>query len=249
MKHLFRLLLIAFFCASGCRSLPEAPGPAKCIAVPRGKTDSLSVDAPFWNTVPGYRLNAVPGYLFRGEVQIKFAYDTEFLYFRFDADDDDLIDEFPKQEKKGGMYLYADAIELFVRPPRSRGYWEFHFIPSGRCGAIHFPARGRRMPSNVRYLPMENFSVKVRLDGTLNRMDDRDRGWCGVAKIPWKGIASRCAMPDLSKGLLIQVTSLAYSVYADGDEKSQLNYIPGKSSDPHHLSAWVPLEFQSWGKQ
>jgi len=243
MKRFF-LAASAILLLAGCASTrPEKPSVPECIAFRIPANTRPEENSAFWRNVPEYALKPVPGYIFRNPVKIQFAYDRDNLYFRFDAKDDDLLDECPEKQKNG-MFLFADALELFARTPESRGYWEFHFIPSGRCGAIHFPARGRRMPSNVRYLPMPGLKFQVKLNGTLNNMKDRDSGWIGLARIPLKGIGSRCTPFDPARGLLIQVTSIAYSVYADWDEKSQLNCIPGAPTDPHHLPAWVKLKFQ-----
>ena len=238
MRFLIGLTLLLFVVA-GCRTAPEAAQPYRVEPVPPGSV--VTIDAPFWEQVPMCELGPVPGYVKRFPVRIQFAYDGEALYFRFTAEDDDLLDEAP-DELTCGLDLFADAVEFFVRPPESRGYWEFHFTAGGRFGAIHFPSRGRRMPSNVAYLPMDGLTFEVKRDGTLNNMKDRDRGWSGLARIPFAGIADRCAPVDLNRPLLIQVTSIAYSVYADQDEKSQLT-CSSVDPDPHYLPVWSELIF------
>lgn len=238
MKSLIWMVLLLFLIA-GCRTLPDDPPQFRVVPVPAGSR--VSIDAPFWEQLPVYELGPVPGYVRRFPVRVQFAYDREMLYFRFEAPDDDLLDEAP-EDLTSGLYLFADALELFVRPRGSRGYWEFHFTSGGRFGAIHFPSRGRRMPSNVAYLPMKGLAFETKLDGTLNEMSDRDRGWIGLARIPFSGIADRCAPVDTDQPLPVQVTSIAYSVYADRDEKSQLTCMP-EDRDPHYLPAWGELVF------
>lgn len=199
-------------------------------------------DSSFWEKVPAYRLGPLGNYVQRNPVWVQFAYCPEALYFRFDAVDDDLVDEAP-EKLSHGFYLFADAIELFLQPFDEHGYWEFHFIPSGRCGAIFFPSRGRRMPSCVNYLPMEGLNFRVICLGTVNDMNDKDRRWLGVARIPFSGLNGY--FPDFRPGdpLRVQVTNVAYSVYADADEKNQLNHTPGKHADPHYLPDWGVLRF------
>ncbi len=229
------LFVLLLFAVCGCRTTPQF----RAELVPAGTV--AAIDASFWRNVPAYELEAVPGFVKRFPVLIQFAYDSEALYFRFDAGDDDLVDEAPEY-LKSGLFLYADTLELFLRPPESRGYWEFHFSTGGRSGAIHFPARGRRMPSNVAYLPMKGLTFEVKRVGSLNDMNDRDERWMGLARIPFAGIADRCAPVDFDRPLPLQVTSFAYSVHADCDERSQLT-CDGRDRDPHYLPAWGELVF------
>lgn len=244
MIRLFLLLGVVLF-SGGCRLFTEENESPECMAymVPSGK--SVTLDAEFWQKLPKYYLCPVPGYLSRHKVEAQFAYDRDALYFRFSAEDDDLVDKFP-ENGKGMALLYADTMELFLRPPQSRGYWEFHFTPSGRSGSTHFPSRGRRLPENVLYLPVEGLKYTVRLDGTLNQMDDLDSGWSGLVEIPFKLLKERRMSFSFEEGLRVQVTSIAYSVYADWDERRQLNVIAGlpSSLDPHNINAWVHLKFQ-----
>lgn len=237
-------LIIFSILIAGCATVAPSNKP-ECNAVRISDGTSVTLDSVCWENIPSYQLGSVPQYINREPLTIQFAYDKNNLYMRFEKKDDDIVDEFPQNPKPAsGMFLYADAVELFLSTPGSRGYWEFHFIPSGQCGGIYFPSRGRRMPSNVRYLPFPCLKYHVKLNGTLNNRFDRDSGWLGVAVIPLKGIEKGCKPFDPAKGLLVQVTSIAYSVYSEWDDRSQLNYIQGKPTDPHYLPAWVNLNFR-----
>lgn len=200
-------------------------------------------NAEAWKDIPSYPLMAMKGFIKRKNVNVQFAYDEKNLYFRFDAADDDILDETP-ENLKNGMFLFSDCMELFLRPVGSRGYWEFHFTPKEKSGAIFFPARGRRMPSNVAYLPFPGLECRTKITGTLNNMDDIDERWTGICRIPFDSV--RTKIPDFRNGepLLVQVCSVAYSVYSEGDEKAQLFYIADTMADPHYLTAWSELRFK-----
>jgi len=195
---------------------------------------------PLVKSEPSYLLGKLGDHLLRNPVKVQFAYDAENLYFRFHASDDDLVDEFP-DNKTSGMYLFSDTVELFVKTEKSRGYLEFHFIPTGKCGMIFFPSRGRRMPSNVKYLEFEP-EYKVKVSGTINNYSDKDNYYEGTATIPFSIIEKYCKEKVTAENLRIQVTSVSYSVYADGDEKAQLNYESGTWTDPHYLPSWCKLK-------
>lgn len=217
------------------------------ITPPQLTAQRIASDSAFqdkaWKKIKTHPLMAMHGYIKRKNVNVQFAYDEKNLYFRFDAADDDILDETP-EHCKNGMFLFSDCIELFLRPLGARGYWELHFTPTEKAGAIFFPSRGRRMPSNVVYLPFPGLKCQTRATGTLNKMEDVDKRWTGICRIPFDSI--RTKLPDYKNGdaLLVQACSVAYSVYSDGDEKAQLFYMPETQADPHYLLAWSTLKFK-----
>ena len=235
MKKSWFLLIFALI-ALGPARLPGETCTAAFVREPP------RLDSPVWKTAPAYSLTRLPRFGLRFPPQVQFAWTATDLWFRFEVRDDDLVDEAPEGQESG-LYLFADAIELFARPEGSRGYWEFHFTAGGKFGAIHFPSRGKRMPSNVRYLPMPGLACAVERDGTLNEDTDHDRSWCGLARIPFAGIAGRCIPFRPGTRLEIQVASVGYSVWADQDERALLHYAGG-DDDSHNLANWVSLEFQ-----
>lgn len=236
MKKIILFISLSVMFA-GCLSIRQTTLEFIACRVPAG--EKITLESDFWRMVPAYELGALETYIKRFPVNVQFAWDDEALYFRFDAIDDDILDEAP-ENLKNGLYLYGDTLELFLRPWNSRGYWEFHFSASGKFGAIHFPSRGRRMPSNVAYLPMPGLEFQNKVIGTLNDPGDKDERWLGLARIPFTGIT------DLKPGepLFIQVTSVAYSIYADWNEKSQLTYMRNSVADPHYLPDWGQLIFK-----
>ncbi len=235
------LVLLSALLLAGCHGVPEQKTKFTAVKVPAG--EAVAVDAGFWKNAPSYELLELPKYVKRNPVTVQFAWDDEALYFRFEAVDDDIVDESPENQKNS-LQLFADCLELFIRPQNSRGYWEFHFTAGGHFGGIHFPARGRRMPSDVVYRPMNGLEFKAQIIGTLNDFSDKDDRWIGLARIPFAGIADRCAPFSPGEPLLFQVTSVAYSAYADWDEMTQLTYIPETPVTPHYLPAWGLLEFK-----
>lgn len=239
MKLIPLIIIIAILSTRGIAADEMTP--------PSLTAGKITAEAAFhteaWKDIPSYPLMGMKGFIKRKDVSVQFAYDDKSLYLRFDAADDDILDETP-ENPKNGMFLFSDCIELFLRPVGSRGYWEFHFTPKEKAGAIFFPSRGRRMPSNVAYLPFPGLECRTKITGTLNNMDDVDERWTGICRIPFDSI--RTKLPNYRNGetLLVQVCSVAYSVYSDGDEKALLFYIPDTWADPHYLPAWSELHFK-----
>ena len=202
-------------------------------------------DAAFWAGVPGTRLMDMrEKYVFRGDFPqaVKFAWDAQNLYFRYEVTDDDIFHAAP--EKCSNLYAFGDTMELFLQPEGARAYWEFHFAASGRAGAIWFPSRGKRMPEHVRYLPFDGLKNAVAVAGTLNDDTDRDERWSGICTIPWASIRTKFPAYRPGDPLRVQATGVVYSRYARGEEKQQLFHTPGLVCDPHTMEDWCVLRFE-----
>ncbi|MGI5869379.1 MAG: carbohydrate-binding family 9-like protein [Kiritimatiellia bacterium] len=235
------LAAILAFLVAGCASPSRPPSRPSLVAVrlPDGGTS----DFKSWEHVAKHPFMELGDYILRNPVQIAFAWDDDALYFHFEAQDDDIFNEAP-DSITSGVFLWGDCIELFLQPEGERGYLEFHFTPAGFSGAIFFPSRGRRMPWDVKYIPMEGLSSTLEISGTLNDMSDTDAAWRGICRIPWNAIRQRFPNYEPGEPLRVQSTSIAYSIHSDGDEKSQLHHVPGSWADPHHLPNWSPLAFE-----
>ncbi len=232
---------VFFHFLAGCAIVstpPTKPVPS-AVRLPAGGESNFKP----WKHVATYPFMKLGDHMLRNPVHVAFAWDDDALYFYFEAHDDDIFNEAP-DSLTSGVFLWGDCIELFLQPEGERGYLELHFSPAGFSGAIYFPSRGRRMPWNVKYVPMEGLSSTLEIIGTLNETSDRDTLWRGICRIPWSGV--REWFPNYTPGgsLRIQSTSIAYSLYSDGDEKSQLYHIPGTWPDPHHLPNWCTLYFE-----
>ena len=227
-------LLVAAMTASGW---PTAPFKVAAVPLPSAAATNFSA----WSAVPSTALMPCGGrFVYRNETHVRFAWTDEALYFAFEAKDDDVLHAAP--EKTDQLFCFGDTVELFVKRPDDRAYWELHFSASGRNGAIRFPSRGKRMPWFVKYVPFEGLCQKTEIDGTLNDDSDRDRGWRAICRIPWKSLGVDAVA--VGEKLRVQVASVAYSLYADGDEKSLLYSKDGAQSDPHALEDWCELELR-----
>ena len=216
---------------------PSKPFKVEAVPLPAASVTNFSA----WSQVPSTALMPCGGrFIYRNETRVRFAWTADALCFFFEAKDDDVLHDAPARTDQ--LFCFGDTVELFVKRPEERSYWEFHFAASGRNGAIRFPSRGKRMPWCVKYLPFEGLVQKTEIDGTLNDDTDRDRGWRAIVCLPWKSLG--VAKATAGDRLRVQVASVAYSLYADGDEKSHLYSRDGAQSDPHALEDWCELELK-----
>lgn len=125
------------------------------------------------------------------ETQIRLLWNKEFLFVRFDATDSDIVAQ--STEDQGYLFVQGDAVEIFLKPENEPYYWELYGDVSNRKTAVFIPSRGRLgLPEN-RKKPDLELSVDTRLDGTLNDMSDRDKGWVMTIRIPLAGLTRRGA--------------------------------------------------------
>lgn len=226
-------------CAATAAEYPSAPFDVKVPRLPAGGERDIAA----WADVPSYPLMPCGGrFMYRKDSCARFAWDDEALYFAFAADDDDVYNDAP--EKCNALFSFGDAVELFLKKPDSRAYWELHFAASGRVGAIRFLSRGKRRPQDVVYVPFEGLAQTVTVDGTFGDDRDVDRGWTTVCRVPFAALGEGLGGITPGEPLKVQVASVAYSLYAPNDEKSHLYSRNAAEPDPHAMADWCTLVFE-----
>jgi len=87
-------------------------------------------------------------------------------------------------------------------------------------------------------------TFRVELYGTLNKYQDRDKGWKCEVIIPFEALEKQCGQKlDFAIPWEIQVSRYNYSAYLDKAEYSQLGIATGKL-DYHDFSSWALLTFE-----
>jgi len=118
--------------------------------------------------------------------QARMAWDDANLYVAFDVEDDDILTPYGKDDDP----LYeSEVVEIFVDANDDGGsYDEIELSPADRLFDASFT--GRRQGMNLAWRSGTRHAV--RLDGTIGRSSDWDRGWTAELAIP---IASLSAVP------------------------------------------------------
>src|SRR5437879_483954 len=97
-----------------------------------------------------------------------------------------------------GLVLAVAAVAAFPTAPPRPVEFECRFL-QGPITDPFLPKRGQvKFHRGVRD---DEFHVeaKVRLDGTLNKRDDTDRGWTVEGRIPWYDFLRTGGRPDLGE--------------------------------------------------
>lgn len=155
-----------------CRWTDQAP-----------KIDGL-VDEPAWNKAPV--IDQFPIFwkgLDTGKTtRARLLWDDQALYFAAEMTDAELRSF---GEKRNDKIWNGDVFELFFKPHADRPeYYEFQVNPKSVILELAFPTRGFDFETLAQKPPM-GFQAVAKVDGTLDKSGDTDRGWSVEGRIPW----------------------------------------------------------------
>ena len=108
----------------------------------------------------------------------RLAYDDENLYVAFESEDDDVWTSLKERDDK---LWTQEAVEIFIDANSDgKDYVELQVNPAGAIFDSYLPAyRKNQNDWN------SGMKVGVKVDGTLNKREDKDKGWTVEVAIPW----------------------------------------------------------------
>lgn len=115
----------------------------------------------------------------------RVMWDGKHLYFGFECEDSDLVA--PKLAHNEDIYNF-DCVEAFILPKFADGvYWEIEVSPSESLfEGLQTKDMNRRGSRADLSKTIEGMRVGVRVDGTLNKSDDKDKGYSVEIAVPWE---------------------------------------------------------------
>jgi uncharacterized repeat protein (TIGR03806 family) len=178
----------------------------------------------------------------RTGTKARLLWDREYLYFLAEMEDTDLYADVTEHN---GQTWDNDVFELFFKPAADKpGYYEFQVNAAGTVFDLFQPRRGagglRRFGSKGEF----HVEAKVKLDGTLNKWTDTDKGWTVEGRIPWSDFLRTGGRPNPGEKWKFALCRYDYSVDFDGPELSTC--APLKSlthPDFHHHEDYATLTF------
>jgi hypothetical protein len=155
---------------------------------------SAASTGPFVNT-----LNGGPVEQF---TEAKMLWDDTTLYVAFNVADTDVWSNLTKRDDK---LWTQEAVELMIDADKNgKGYVEFQVAPNGNVFDTYLPEYRKYEdsidPRRKPYSWNAKLTAAVVVDGTLNKHDDKDKGWTVELAIPLedvKGMDSKAALPTL----------------------------------------------------
>lgn len=207
-----------------------------------GKGDDKAwSDAPWINTfyLPWLQDKAR---LARTSTKAKLLWDRDYVYFYAEMEDGDLYADIKEDD---GRLWENDVFELFFKPAVDKpGYYEFQVNPANAKLDVFMPRRNaggfQRFQKDF---PFE-FDTKVILDGTLNRWQDKDKGWSVEGRLSWKSFVQTGGRPKQGETWKFTLCRYDYSVDFEGPELSTCAPLKSKTRpDFHHHEDYADLKF------
>jgi hypothetical protein len=151
-------------------------------------------------------------------------------------------DLFANVTERNGMTWEDDVFELFFKPSvEKRAYYEFQVNARNTPLELYLPSRGAG--GYRRFAALSNLGLEsaVKLRGTLNNPDDRDKGWTVEGRIPWTAFKPTGGRPKAGEKWKFALCRYDYSVTLERPELSCS--APLTYSDFHRYEDYGELTF------
>jgi hypothetical protein len=169
----------------------------------------------------------------------RLLWDVNYFYFCAEMADSDL---FADVTRHNGITWENDVFEIFLKPAEDKlAYYEFQVNAANTQLELFLPSRGAggyRRFARVGPMGMES---AVRLEGTLNKWDDVDKGWTVEGRIPWTAFKLTGGRPAEGSKWRFALCRYDYSVAFDRPELSST--APLTVSDFHRYEDYGELRF------
>jgi hypothetical protein len=169
----------------------------------------------------------------------RLLWNREYLYFCADMEDADL---YATVTERNGMTWTNDVFELFFKPSaKELPYYEFQVNAASTHLELFLPSRGSG--GYARFAPLTKLGMEsaVKLRGTLNKWDDRDKGWAVEGRIPWTAFKPTGGRPKVGERWRFALCRYDYSVTLERPELSST--APLTESDFHRYEDYGELTF------
>jgi hypothetical protein len=173
------------------------------------------------------------------ETTARLLWDNHYLYFCAEMEDHDL---FATVKERNGMTWEDDVFELFFKPSAEKlAYYEFQVNPLNTQLELFLPSRGAG--GYRRFAPLTKLGMEsaVKLHGTLNNHEDRDRGWTVEGRIPWSAFKATGGRPAVGDKWKFSLCRYDYSVTLERYETSST--APLTRPDFHRYEDYGELTF------
>jgi len=169
----------------------------------------------------------------------RLLWDRENLYFLAEMQDADLYAEVQEHD---GRTWQDDVFELFFKPAEEKpGYYEFQVNAAGTMLDMFLPRRGDGGYERYRSDGEFHMEAKVALRGSLNRRQDRDRGWVVEGRIPWRDFHRTGGRPEPSERWKFALCRYDYRIDTPQPELS--TSAPLTKASFHRFEDYASLRF------
>ena len=190
---------------NGCL-IPQAGSDRPTVTVVKAAAGEIIFDGKlsekFWQQVPSFELvrcdasGTLPP-LERDRIiadglekcTVKLAYDDKYFYMAAMLEDNDII----SMCQNTAPAFSGDTMGFSLFPEDALYQWTFYAAPNKAKAAffLETPTLDHRMKLKGNYGRLPGFESVCSLDGSLNKQNDKDKGWSVEMRIPLKEISRR----------------------------------------------------------
>jgi hypothetical protein len=160
--------------------------------VAKGPKLDGKLDDAVWAQAPstGPFVNTMTGAPVDQKTEAKLLWDSKFLYVAFDNQDSDVWSSLTKRDDK---LWTQEADELMIDADGDgKTYVELQVAPNGNVFDTYLPSYRKYEdsldPKKAQYSWNSKLQAKVAVDGTLNKREDKDKGWTVELAIPLEDV-------------------------------------------------------------
>ena len=178
----------------------------------------------------------------RTKTKARLLWDRDYLYFFAEMEDSDL---FADVIEYNGQTWKNDVFELFFKPARDKpGYYEFQVNAANTIMNVFFPRREAGGYERFKNEGVFHLGAKVVLDGTLNKRDDKDKGWSVEGRIPWTDFLRSGGRPEPGENWTFALCRYDYDIHFQEPELSTCAPLKSQThADFHHFEDYAALKF------
>jgi hypothetical protein len=169
----------------------------------------------------------------------RLLWNNTYLFFCAEMEDQDL---FALTRERNGMTWEDDVFELFFKPSEKKSpYYEFQVNALNTQLELFLPSRGAG--GYRRFAPLTKLGMEsaVKLRGTLNKHEDKDKGWTVEGRIPWTAFKATGGRPKPGETWRFALCRYDYSVYLEQPDLSST--APLTQMDFHRYEDYGELTF------
>ncbi|HET6249373.1 MAG TPA: PQQ-dependent sugar dehydrogenase [Tepidisphaeraceae bacterium] len=169
----------------------------------------------------------------------RLLWDREYLYYFAEMQDSDI---YANVTEHNGLVYTNDAFELFFKPAVDKsGYYEFEVNPLGTTMELFIPKRNTGGYERYRHTTEIDHNVAVKLDGTINHWQDKDRGWAVEGRIRWRDLATTGGRPTIGETWKFAACRVNIGININGEELSSC--APLTIPSYHQYEDYATLKF------
>jgi hypothetical protein len=198
------------------------------------------LDEPAWKDAPVIKDFAVwwEKRVPKTATKARLLWDGKYFYFAAEMED---VDIYADITEHNGMCWHNDVFEVFLKPStESLAYYEFQVNAANTQLEMLLPSRGAGGYDRFHHEKL-GIESRVRVDGTLNHWQDRDKGWTVEGRIPWTGFAATGGAPKPGSSWRFALCRYDYSVGFEYPEQSCT--APVANGSFHHYEDYGELTF------